>query len=105
VALRKKTQSQWRAQNADYGIAWRIQKRARSSSTAPPRMPAPLSRLPWDLAKDEFGGQGADFIGALGRLLVVVAKDERRTQGPEIATESGGLPRVVAKAEIGRVSG
>lgn len=105
MALRKKTQSQWRAQNADYAIAWRIQQRARSSSTAPPRMPAPLSRLPWDLAKDEFGGQGADFLGAFGRLLVLVAKDERRAQEPEIPTESGGLPRVVAKAEIGRVSG
>jgi len=66
-------------------------------------MPAPLSRLPWDLAKDEFGGQGADFIGAFGRLLVVVAKEERRSQEPEIAAESGGLARGVAKAEIGGV--
>lgn len=105
MALRKKTQSQWRAHNTDYAIAWRIQKRAQSSSTAPLRMPAPLSRLPWDVAKDEFGAQGAEFIGAFGRLLVVVAKDERRTREPEIATELGGHPRVVAKAEIGRVSG
>jgi hypothetical protein len=33
-------------------------------------VPAPLTRLPWDLAKDEFGAQGADFLGAFGRLLV-----------------------------------
>lgn len=105
AALRKKTQSRWRSQNADYAIAWRIQKRARLSATAPPRMPPPLSRLPWDLAKDEFGGQGADFIGAFGRLLVVVAKDEMRMQDVEIVTESGGLSTAVAKDEIGVVSG
>jgi hypothetical protein len=46
----------------------------------PPRVPAPLTRLPWDLAKDEFGAQGAGFLGALGRLLVGVAKDEMRAQ-------------------------
>lgn len=68
-------------------------------------MPPPLSRLPWDLAKDEFGGQGADFIGAFGRLLVLVAKDEMRTHGVEITTESGGLSQGVAKAEIGVMSG
>ena len=68
-------------------------------------MPAPLSRLPWDLAKDEFGGQGADFIGAFGRLLVVVAKDEMKPQAADIAMESGGLSRGAAKDEIGRVTG
>lgn len=39
-------------------------------------MPRPLDRLPWDLAKDEFGAQGAEFLGVFGRLLVGVAKDE-----------------------------
>jgi hypothetical protein len=78
-------------ENAGYAIAWRIQKRAGSAEAPPPRMPLPLSRLPWDLAKDEFGGQGTDFIGAFGRLLVVVAKDEMRAQADEISVESGGL--------------
>jgi hypothetical protein len=58
-----------------------IQKRALQERAPPPlRVPAPLERLPWDLAKDEFGRQGADFIGVLGRLLVDVTKDEIRVQ-------------------------
>jgi hypothetical protein len=105
VALRKKTQTRWRDANAGYAIAWRIGQRATKEPTPAPRMPAPLSRLPWDLAKDEFGGQGADFIGAFGRLLVGVAKDEMRPQPLEIQRESGGLPQAIAKDEIGVVAG
>jgi hypothetical protein len=29
------------------------------------RMPAPLNQLPWEVAKDQFSPQGADFIGTL----------------------------------------
>jgi hypothetical protein len=36
----------------------------------------PLSRLPWDLAQDEFGVKGADFIGVMGTLLHDAAQDE-----------------------------
>jgi hypothetical protein len=86
-------------------MAWRIERRAANEAAAPPRMPAPLSRLPWDLAKDEFGAQGTDFIGAFGRLLVGVAKDEMRGQPPDISRESGGLLGRVAKDEIGVVTG
>lgn len=75
AALRKKTQRSWRSENAGYAIAWRIEQR--STKESPPLwMLAPLARLPWDLAEDEFGAQGTDFIGAFGRLLVGVAKDE-----------------------------
>jgi hypothetical protein len=35
-----------------------------------------LNQLPWDLAKDQFGGQGADFIGVMGALILKVAKDQ-----------------------------
>ena len=42
------------------------------------RLPAPLNRLPWDLAKDEFGGQATDFLGVMGALLVRAAKDQIR---------------------------
>jgi hypothetical protein len=61
-------------------VAYRITERAADSRAPPPRVPPPLTRLPWDLAKDEFGVQGADFLGAFGRLLVGVAKDEMREQ-------------------------
>jgi hypothetical protein len=41
-------------------------------------MPDPLSQLPWDVAQDEFGVQGADFIGVMGTLLLRAAQDEIR---------------------------
>jgi hypothetical protein len=103
--LRKRTQDRWREANAGYAIAWRIQKRSTKEESPRPRVPAPLGRLPWDLAKDEFGGQGADFIGAFGRLLIGFAKDESATQALEITLESGGLSPPVAKDEIGHVTG
>lgn len=80
--MRKRTQAQWRSRNPEYAIAWRMQKRSEAERAPPPlRVPAPLVRLPWDLAKDEFGAQGADFLGYLGRVLVGAGKDERRAQG------------------------
>jgi hypothetical protein len=58
-----------------------MQRRAQASRAPPPmRMPPPLSRLPWDVAKDEFGVQGTDFIAVLGKVLLGVAKDEMRLQ-------------------------
>jgi hypothetical protein len=78
--LRTKTQAAWRARHPEYAIAHRITKRAEDPRGPLSRVPAPLTRLPWDLAKDEFGAQGAGFLGALGRLLVGVAKDEMRAQ-------------------------
>jgi hypothetical protein len=47
---------------------------------APLRMPAPLDRLPWDVAQDEFGVQGADFLGIFGKVLLGSAQDQRRAQ-------------------------
>jgi hypothetical protein len=78
AARRRKTQASWRCRNPDYATAYRIQQR---SAQAPPppeplRMPAPLNRLPWDLAKDQFGTQGADFMGVMGALLLRTTKDQ-----------------------------
>jgi len=79
AARRKKTQARWRAQNPEYGAGYRIQQRgAQEQSSEPLRLPAPLSRLPWDLAKDEFGRKGSDFIAVMGALLVRSAKDQIR---------------------------
>jgi hypothetical protein len=41
----------------------------------PLRLPPPLSRLPWDLAQDQFGVQGADFLGVMGKVLLHAAQD------------------------------
>jgi hypothetical protein len=54
----------------------------RAAQTQPPpeplRLPAPLAQLPWDIAKDQFGAQGADFLGVMGALIVRAAKDQFR---------------------------
>jgi hypothetical protein len=79
AARRRKTQARWRAKNPDYAAGYRIQRR--SAQERPPealRLPAPLNRLPWDVAKDEFGAQGTDFLGVMGTLLVRSAKDQFR---------------------------
>ena len=83
-ARRKKTQASWRARNIDYFVARRIAERAApkppATQPAPPRMPRPLDRLPWDVAQDEFGEQGAEFLGVFGRVLLRAAQDQRRGQ-------------------------
>ena len=79
TARRQKTQADWRRRNPDYAIAWRLDQRA--AQTPPPeplRFPAPLNQLPWDLAKDQFGAQGADFIGVTSALILRTAKDQIR---------------------------
>jgi hypothetical protein len=60
-------------------------------------MPAPLNQLPWDVAKDQFGAQGADFIGVLGTLLLRVAKDQFRPYSIDTTALSGTLPPPLEK--------
>lgn len=79
AARRRQTQAAWRKRNPDYFIARRIQQRgALSQPPEPLRLPAPLSQLPWDIAQDEFGVQGADFMGVMGTLLLRAAQDQFR---------------------------
>src|SRR5579864_3493155 len=80
AARRKRTQASWRAKNPEYAAGYRIQQR--SAQERPPealRLPAPLPQLPWDLAKEEFGRKGADFIALMGGLLVRLTKDQFRS--------------------------
>jgi len=79
AARRQKTQASWRQRNPDYAIAWRLDRRkAQAEAPEPLRLPPPLPRLPWDLAKDEFGVQGADFLGVMSALILRAAKDQLR---------------------------
>jgi hypothetical protein len=89
---RQKTQASWRRRNPGYAIAYRIDQRAARKAPEPLRVPAPLSQLPWELAKDQFGPQGADFIGVMGALLVRSAKDQFRAYVVDSARLSGPLP-------------
>jgi len=104
-ALRKATQAAWRERNPEYAIAWRLQKRRGDEGCALPRVPPPLHRVPWDLAKDEFGAQGAEILGCFGRLLVRHAKDEMKSQDFGIAGETPRLPPRGGKDEIGGGAG
>jgi hypothetical protein len=79
-ARRKQTQAAWREANPDYWVARRLQKRGQPGEPEARRLPRPLERLPWDIAQDEFGAQGADFIGEFGRLLVEHVQDEITAQ-------------------------
>src|SRR3954449_1850323 len=74
---RQKTQASWRKRNPEYGAAYRIQQRAlqRDRVAESLRMPVPLNQAPWDVAKDQFGAERADFIGFVSGLLLRASKD------------------------------
>src|SRR5437899_11362720 len=80
TARQQKTQASWRSRNSGYAIAWRIDRRATQAQQPSEslRLPAPLNQLPWEFAKDQFGVQGADFIGVMGALILRTAKDQFR---------------------------
>ena len=101
VIRRKKTQAAWRAWNLEYFVAWRIQVRSESERKPEPlRLPNPLSSLPWDLAQDEFGVKGADFIGAMGTVLLQAAKDQFKGQVIDSPRDPGTLPLPPAKDQL-----
>jgi hypothetical protein len=98
---RKKTQANWRVKNPEYAAGYRIQQRGAQERTPEPlRLPAPLSRLPWDLAKDEFGRKGADFIGVMGALLIRSAEDQFRAYVYDWPRVSGTLLPPAAKDQF-----
>jgi hypothetical protein len=97
-ALQKKTLATWRARNPDYFVAWRIQARSKGERTPEPlRLPAPLSNLPWDIAQDEFGAKGADFIGVMSSVVLRVAKNQLSSEVVDSTRDPGRLPPSGAK--------
>jgi len=75
ASRRRKNQASWRCRNRGYAAAWRIDQRAAKASE-PLRLPAPLNQLPWEVAKDQFGPQGTDFIAVMSSLILRSAKDQ-----------------------------
>src|ERR1017187_990453 len=102
-ARRQKTQAKWRSHNPGYAIAWRLDRRATQAPPPPEslRLPAPLNQLPWDVAKDHFGVQGADFIGVMGSLIIRVAKDHFKAYLIDPTGLSGRLPPPPEKTSPG----
>jgi hypothetical protein len=96
AARRKKTQARWRAKNPDYAAGYRLQRRnSQERAPEPLRVPAPLNRLPWDVAKDEIGGKATDFLGVMGTLLVRSAKDQIRLH----LTDAKRLPGALSTSD------
>jgi len=98
AARPRKTQASWRRRNPDYAIGWRLDRRkAQNEEPEPLRLPPPLPRLPWDLAKDQFGAQGADFLGVMGALILRAAKDQIHPYPIEPAALPSRLPPMTEK--------
>src|SRR5450755_1370376 len=100
ASRRQNTQASWRRRNRGYALARRIDQRAAQPSE-PLRLPAPLNQLPWDVAKDQFGRQGADFIGVMGALMVRAAKDQFRAYLLDPTRFPGTLPAPPQKTSPG----
>ena len=93
TARRQKTQADWRKRNPGYPIAWRLDQRAAQTTPPEARFPAPLNQLPWEFAKDQFGAQGADFIGVMSTLILRAAKDQIRPYPHDPTGLPSRLPR------------
>lgn len=101
AARRVQTQRSWRDRNADYFIARRIQERGKQDQPPEPlRLPPPLSRLPWDIAQDEFGVKGADFIGIFGTVLLRAAQDQFKAYSTDSTEVAGTLPQDAVQDQI-----
>ena len=102
---RKKKQKAWRASNADYFIARRMQKRRDQERTPEPlRLPPPLSQLPWDVAQSQFGVEGADFIGIMGTLLLRTAQSQFEAYVTESSRVVGIVPPQAVQSQIRSVA-
>ncbi len=101
AARRKKTQANWRKGNPEYARGYRIEQRAaREQPPEPLQLPTPLKQLPWDIAKDEFGAKGADFIGLMGTVIVRTAKDQFRAYVADSTRGSGTLSPLATKDQF-----
>ena len=101
ASRRRKKQAVWRARNPDYFSGRRIQ--ARMVVDPPPeplRLPAPLNRLPWDIAQSEFGVQGADFIGIMGALLLHSAQSQLKPYRVDSTADSATLLESSAQSQM-----
>lgn len=100
-AHQKKRQASWRARNPGYFIGRRIQLRAASSQKPEPLRPcSPLASLPWDIAQEEFGAKGADFVGTMGKLLLQAAKSQLSRQNIDSTMDTGTLSLPLPKSEF-----
>jgi len=95
-ARKAKSQARWLAINPDYFVKYRIRQRNKGDTPDPPRVPAPLLRVPWAELQDEIAGKATDIVAQITKVLISVAKDEMRHYHQEIIDE---LRKVLPVAE------
>jgi hypothetical protein len=101
VARRRRKQKRWRERHPDYFIARRILDRGKADRPPEPlRLPPPMSRLPWDIAQDEFGVKATDFIGVLGTVLLRNAQSQFEAYRTDLARLPGTLPSSSTQSQI-----
>ncbi len=101
AARRVQTQRSWRDRNPDYFIARRIGERGNEDRRPEPlRLPPPLNQLPWDIAQDQFGVEGTDFIGVLSTVLLRVAQDQFKGYSIDRTGVADTLPLKAAQDQI-----
>ena len=101
TARRRKKQKRWRERHPDYFIARRILDRGKEDRPPEPlRLPPPLSRLPWDIAQDEFGVKATDFIGVLGTLLLRDAQSQFEAYRTDLSRLADTLPPASAQSQM-----
>jgi hypothetical protein len=96
---RQQTQAAWRERNPDYFRARWMQ--ARSALSPPPKpvlLVSPLNHLPWDLAQEKFGAQGADFLAVMGKVLLTSTQDQFKAYRIDSKAVAGTLPPPVAQS-------
>jgi hypothetical protein len=100
-ARRRRKQKFWRNRHPDYFIARRILDRGKADRTPEPlRLSSPLNRLPWDIAQDEFGGKGTDFIGVMGAVLLRGAQSQFKVYLADPSRLPGTLPPASAQSQF-----
>lgn len=98
---RARTNRRWREANPAYDHARRLGDKLAAADAAPPRAPAPLGRVAWDVVQAEMGKKPTMILGNLVRLSVRCAQAEMRRQMQEIKAEVGRIARPDAQAEMG----
>ena len=63
-------------------------------------LPPPLNQLPWDIAQDEFGAKGADFIAVIGALLLRAAQSQFEAYVAEDSRVTDTLRSKPAQSQI-----
>jgi hypothetical protein len=89
---RRGKQAEWRRRNPDYFVARRWTAATEGESSVPPRTPAPLEEVPWDVVQSQMGSKAGVVLGLFARVLLVHVQSQLRAQVPVITGESGRLP-------------